>query len=107
MLTREQAFAQLRTNLELTGLQEKAVATRQQNVRAAVADQLTVTDAFLTGSYRRHTLIGPLKQADGDVMVVLDRSYRSRGPKAFSIWSARLFSSNTRDPRRSAGTVRP
>jgi Second Messenger Oligonucleotide or Dinucleotide Synthetase domain len=82
VLSREQAFGHLRRNLELTGLQEQTVATRQRNVREAVAAQLEVTDAFLTGSYRRHTLIGPLRQADVDVMVVLDRSYRARGPRA-------------------------
>jgi tRNA nucleotidyltransferase (CCA-adding enzyme) len=74
VLTRVQAFEELRNNLELTGLEEKTVATRQNNVRDAVADQLTVVDEFLTGSYRRHTMIGPLKQADVDVVVVLDRS---------------------------------
>ena len=82
MLTRNQAFDELRRNLELTGLQEKAVATRQSNVRDAVSRQLTVVDDFLTGSYRRHTLIGPLKKADVDVIVVLDRGYKDRGPRA-------------------------
>ena len=82
MLTRNQAFEELRRNLELTGLQEKTVATRQSNVRDAVARQLTVVDDFLTGSYRRHTLIVPLKKADVDVVVVLDRGYKDRGPRA-------------------------
>ncbi|MGA7361706.1 MAG: hypothetical protein WBZ07_01975, partial [Candidatus Dormiibacterota bacterium] len=82
LLTRVQAFEALRRNLELTGLQEKTVATRHHKVRDAIASQLTVVDHFLTGSYRRQTLIGPLKQADVDVVVVLDRSYRSRGPRA-------------------------
>lgn len=82
MLTRDQAFQQLRGNLELTGLQEHKVAERQQNVRTAVAAQLTVVDDFLSGSYRRHTLIGPLKNADVDVIVVLDRSYRDIGARA-------------------------
>jgi predicted nucleotidyltransferase len=44
MLTRDQSFERLRRNLELTGLQEQAVAKRQQNVREAVAAQLTVVD---------------------------------------------------------------
>jgi hypothetical protein len=82
VLSREQAFERLCRNLELTRLQEKAVATRQQNVREAVAAQLTVVDDFLTGSYRRHTLIGPLKQTDVDIVVVLDRSYREQGARA-------------------------
>lgn len=82
MLTRVQAFGELRANLELTGLQEQTVAIRQRNVRTAVERQLTVVEDFLTGSYRRQTLIGPLKQADVDIVVVLDRSYRDRGPRA-------------------------
>ena len=81
-LSRDQAFEQLRRNLELTGLQERTVATRQRNVREAVGAQLTVVDDFLTGSYRRHTLIGPLADADVDVVVVLDRSYRDSGGRA-------------------------
>jgi len=82
MLTRVQAFEELRSNLELTGLQEAAVAARQQRVRNVVAERLNVVDGFLTGSYRRRTLIGPLKRADVDLMVVLDRSYMKRGPRA-------------------------
>lgn len=36
---------------------------------------LSVSDSFLTGSYRRHTLIPPLKDADIDIVVVLAVSY--------------------------------
>ena len=82
MLTRVQAFDRLRRNLELTGLQERTVAARHKAVRSAVAAQLDVTDDFLTGSYRRQTLIGPLKAADVDIVVVLDRAYRDRGARA-------------------------
>lgn len=81
-LSRVQAFDELRRNLELTGLQEKTVASRQKKVRAALERQLTVTDTFLSGSYRRQTLIGPLKRADVDIIVVLDSGYKSRGPRA-------------------------
>ncbi len=82
MMTRNDAFGRLRANLELTGLQERTVAARQKNVRAAVERQLTVVDAFLTGSYRRQTLIRPLSRADVDVVVVLDRRYRKSGARA-------------------------
>lgn len=51
------------------------MSIRQTNVREAVARRLTVLDSFLTGSYKRHTMIGPLKEADVDVFVVLDASY--------------------------------
>ena len=79
-MTRAQAFKRLRENVELTGLQKTTVAKRQGNIRDALADQLDVRDDFLVGSYCRHTLIGPLKQADVDVMVVLDPTYREKGP---------------------------
>lgn len=69
------AFEQLRRNLEITDLQEKVVSTRQQNVREAVERELKVLDSFLAGSYRRSTMIAPLKEADVDVFVVLDPEY--------------------------------
>ena len=81
-LTRGQAFERLRSNLELTAPQETTVAARQTNVRAAVARELPVVDTFLAGSYRRQTLIGALKRADVDIVVVLDGDYKQRGPRA-------------------------
>jgi Second Messenger Oligonucleotide or Dinucleotide Synthetase domain len=82
MLSVVAAFEDFRGNLEITGLQESVVAARQDRVRAAVARVLVVRDSFLTGSYRRRTLIAPVRDADVDIMVVLDRSYRRRGPQA-------------------------
>jgi hypothetical protein len=73
--TIQASFAALKSNVEITGLQQSTVSTRQQNVRAAVARRLAVTDSFVTGSYRRHTMISPLQTADIDVFVVLDDSY--------------------------------
>jgi hypothetical protein len=73
--TIEEGFKKLRDNLRITELQESAVSARQQNVRAAVEDQMKVLDTFLTGSYRRGTMIAPLAEADVDVFVVLDQSY--------------------------------
>jgi len=70
--TIKQGFEKLRENLEITGLQEETVSTRQQNVRDVVAAGMTVLDSFLTGSYRRSTMIAPLTEADVDVFVVLD-----------------------------------
>ena len=72
------SFAQLKTNLEITGLQESTVSTRQQNVRDAVERRLTVESTFLTGSYSRSTMIAPLKSADIDIFVVLNSSYFSQ-----------------------------
>jgi hypothetical protein len=76
----QQGFEGLKSNLEITGLQEQTVSARQQNVRAAVENGLDVLDTFLTGSYRRSTMIGPLKEADVDVFIVLDpKHYQDHG----------------------------
>jgi hypothetical protein len=69
------AFRQFKTNLEITSLQESTTSTRQQNVRDAVATDFAVLETFLTGSYRRNTMIAPLTTADIDVFVVLDPKY--------------------------------
>ena len=69
------AFQELKQNLEITGLQKTTVSTRQQNVRKAVENDLTVLDSFLTGSYSKHTMIAPLKDADVDIFVILDSDY--------------------------------
>ena len=70
-----QGFERLKQNLEITGLQAETVSTRQQNVRAALDDGLNVHETFLTGSYRRNTMIAPLKEADVDIVAVMDPSY--------------------------------
>jgi hypothetical protein len=73
--TIKQGFEKLKQNLEITGLQESTVSTRQTNVRDAVASELSVLEPYLTGSYRRNTLIAPLGVADIDMVVVLDPKY--------------------------------
>lgn len=70
-----QGYERLKQNLEITDLQGGTVSIRQQNVRAALEDGLTVLDTFLTGSYRRSTMIAPLAEADVDIVAVLDPSY--------------------------------
>lgn len=77
-----QAFRELKENLEITDLQQSTVSTRQQNVRRAVESYLTVLDSFLTGSYSRHTMIAPLKDADVDIFIVLDPSYYEENGQA-------------------------
>lgn len=70
-----EGFRTFSSNLEITDLQASVVATRQQNVRDALTSEFEVLDTFLTGSYRRNTMIAPLAQADVDVFVVLDPQY--------------------------------
>jgi len=80
--TIKQGFEKLRQNLEITGLQEQTVSTRQTNVREAVEKELTVLDSFLTGSYRRRTMVAPLGEADVDIFVVLSSKYFEQGGQA-------------------------
>ncbi|MEY9812143.1 CBASS oligonucleotide cyclase [Streptomyces albogriseolus] len=75
-------FADFRSRLELTDVQASTVANRHKNVRAAVSRHLEVENDFLTGSYARHTLVSPLKQADVDIFTVLNPKYHARGASA-------------------------
>ncbi|MCL5736341.1 MAG: nucleotidyltransferase [Actinobacteria bacterium] len=68
------SFSALKANLEITGLQTQTVSTRHQSVRAAITKDFTILEDFLTGSYKRNTMIAPLSEADIDVFVVLDAS---------------------------------
>lgn len=77
--TIKQSFLEFKSNLEITGLQQQDVSTRQKNVRDAIATDLTVLDSFLTGSYQRSTMIAPLNEADIDIFVVLDPTYFQLG----------------------------
>jgi Second Messenger Oligonucleotide or Dinucleotide Synthetase domain len=70
-----QGFNLFRSNLEITNLQQTTVSGRQATVRSVLASGLDLKDSFLAGSYSRHTLIAPLKEADIDVFVVLDPKY--------------------------------
>jgi hypothetical protein len=73
------SFQGFKSNLEITELQQSTVSTRQQRVRDAVARRMTVRDSFVTGSYKRHTMIRPLKEADVDVFVVLSAEHYAAG----------------------------
>jgi len=75
--TIRQGFQELKLNLEITELQESTVSNRQQNVRDTVEKEMDVLDSFLTGSYRRNTLIAPLSDADVDIFIVLSSKYYS------------------------------
>ena len=95
------AFKELKANLEITGLQKSTVSTRQQNVRDAVAKDLSMLDSFLTGSYSRSTMISPLKEADVDIFLVLDASYYSENGQASLLDKVRqtLLKTYTKSPK--------
>lgn len=69
------SFQTFRSNLEITSLQATTVSTRQKTVRDAVAAELEVLDSFLSGSYKRSTMIAPLSSADVDIVTVMDPKY--------------------------------
>jgi hypothetical protein len=70
-----EAFKKLKSNLEITGLQQSTVSTRHNNIRQAIESDRNVLESFLTGSYSRHTMIAPLKEADIDIFIVLNADY--------------------------------
>ena len=69
------AFKELKSNLEISGLQQSIESTRHNSVRQAIENERDVLESFLTGSYSRHTMIAPLKEADIDIFVVLNTDY--------------------------------
>lgn len=69
------SFTVFKSNLNITDLQQTTVSVRQKNVREAMENGLTVSSSFLTGSYSRHTMIAPLKEADIDIFILLDSQY--------------------------------
>lgn len=83
------SFTKLRQNLEITDLQGSTVSTRQTNVRKAVEKDFTILKSFLTGSYKRSTMIAPLNQADIDIFVVLGPSYYNASKPAALLDSVR------------------
>lgn len=100
-----QAFAQLKSNLEVTGLQAEAISKRQQGVRSVMAAGMEVLDDFLTGSYSRSTMIAPLAEADIDIFIALDAKYyhhynsQNGGPAGLLDFAKRtLLKTYTRTP---------
>src|SRR5260370_7480466 len=73
-----EGFQKFRENLNITNLQEDTVSARQQTVRSAMEKEMNVIDSFLTGSYKRHTMIAPLSKADIDIFIVFNSSYYSQ-----------------------------
>jgi hypothetical protein len=71
-------FDELQSRLNITTLQAGTVSARHTNLRDVIKAEFTTIDDFLTGSYRRSTMVLPLKDADVDVMIVLDPSYYNK-----------------------------
>lgn len=71
------AFDKLKSNLEINQTEQDAAASRHQRIRDDVRERWTLSDDFLTGSYRRGTKTKPLKGVDVFVVIDLD------GPQAY------------------------
>lgn len=56
--------------IEPTEVERSKASDQQQSVRSQLEERLTLVATYLSGSYRRHTLIRPLD--DIDLLVVLD-----------------------------------
>lgn len=99
--TIEEAFRVLRTNLEITGLQESTVSTRQQRIRSLLEADFQILDSFLGGSYRRNTMVAPLSAADVDIFVILHPNhYAATGQQQLlKAVQKTLLKTYTRTPR--------
>lgn len=60
----DDAFAKLKSNLEITKTEQQLASRRQNEIRDHLKTQLAVTRTFLTGSYARHTKTKKLKDVD-------------------------------------------
>src|SRR5262249_47289865 len=67
----EDAFANLKGQLEITNTESELAQRRHKEIRDHVASEWELEDDFLTGSYRRHTKTKKLK--DVDIFVVVKR----------------------------------
>jgi hypothetical protein len=81
----DDAFSNLRGQLEITKTEEAQAKRRHKEIRDVVAEAWQLEDHFLTGSYRRHTKTKRLK--DVDIFVVIDANgpqadLRKKGPAA-------------------------
>jgi hypothetical protein len=81
----DDAFANLKSQLEITKTESALAQRRHTEIRDHVATEWELEDDFLTGSYRRHTKTKKLK--DVDIFVVIKRDgaqghLRDLGPSA-------------------------
>lgn len=68
----DDAFAKLKSNLEITTTESRQASSRHQAIRDHVRSRWELDDDFLTGSYRRETKTKKLKDVDVFVVVSAD-----------------------------------
>lgn len=90
----DDAFANLRTTLEITRTESRLAVRRHHRIRDEVREEWDLDDDFLTGSYRRDTKTKKLK--DVDIFVVIDPAgaqagLRKKPPRAILDALARVL----------------
>jgi hypothetical protein len=73
----DDAFANLKRNLEITPTEQDTAVRRHHNIRDYIKSRLDLEDDFLTGSYRRDTKTKKLK--DIDIFIVIDKNGAQAG----------------------------
>ena len=76
MYTVDDAFAKLKSELEITQTEQQLASRRQNEIRNHLAGRISLKTTFLSGSYARHTKTKKLK--DVDIFIVV----RADGPDA-------------------------
>lgn len=81
----DDAFTNLKSALEITTTEQQQASSRRQAIYDHLKDHWSITSAFLTGSYDRHTKTKKLK--DVDIFAVIDpdgeqAALRDNGPYA-------------------------
>lgn len=80
----DDAFAKLKSNLEITETEALLASRRQNQIRDHVSSYLALDRTFLTGSYARHTKTKKLK--DVDIFCVLKSDTADAGLRHQSPW---------------------
>ena len=77
----DDAFDNLKSNLEITETESKQAQSRHERIRDHVRKYWELNDDFLTGSYARHTMTKRLKDVDIFVVIDLEGSQKSLADK--------------------------
>lgn len=86
MYTVDDAFAKLKSRLEITQTEQNQASRRQNEIRDHMATRISLKTSFLTGSYARHTKTKKLK--DVDIFLVVREDGADAGLRGQTPWSA-------------------
>ncbi len=85
MYTVDDAFAKLKSKLEITQTEQALAARRQNEIRDHMTTRISLKTSFLTGSYARHTKTKKLK--DVDIFLVVGDDGPDAGLRDQTPWS--------------------